>query len=137
LHRLREALPARSVSYFIQPVMDLLQDAIGLGKQRGQLGAKAYAAARQSLHDRLDGLILEKNPTDADCLRIWRRLFKHCGELFTFLDHADVPSDNSACERDIRSVAAARGDGGVNRTDWGDRLRQHQKRGPHLSKAGP
>jgi hypothetical protein len=27
--------------------------------------------------------------------------------------------DNSECERDIRSVAAARGDGGVNRTDWG------------------
>jgi transposase len=119
LHRLRERLPARSVSYFIQPVMDLLQDAIALGKQRGQLEPPAYAAARQSLYDRLDVLILEKHPTNADCLRIWKRLFKHCGELFTFLDHADVPSDNSACERDIRSVAAARGDGGVNRTDWG------------------
>jgi hypothetical protein len=119
LHRLREALPARSVSYYIQPVMDLLRDAIALGKQRGKLSARAYARARQSMHDRLDVLILEKKPSNADCLRIWHRLFKHCGELFTFLDHADVPSDNSACERDIRSVAAARGDGGVNRTAWG------------------
>ena len=119
LHRLREALPARSVSYFIQPLMDLLQDAIALGKQRGQLGAKAYAAARRSMHDRLDALILRKNPRQADCVRIWKRLAKHCDELFTFLDHDDVPSDNSACERDIRSVAAARSDGGVNRTAWG------------------
>ena len=119
LHRLRETLPARSVSYFIQPVMDLLQDAIALGKRRGTMGAKAYAAARQSIHDRLDALIGGKSPRQADCLRMWHRLFKHCGELFTFLDHADVPSDNSAAERDIRSVAAARSDGGVNRTAWG------------------
>jgi transposase len=119
LHRLRETLPARSVSYFIQPVMDLLQDAIALGKQRGAGNAQAYAAARQLVYDRLDALILEKNPSHPDCVRMWKRLFKHCDELFTFLDRADVPSDNSACERDIRSVAAARGDGGVNRTEWG------------------
>jgi transposase len=119
LHRLRETLPARSVSCFIQPVMDLLQDAIALGKRRDQLKPKAFAAARQSMYDRLDVLILEKNPTNAECVRIWQRLYKHCDELFTFLDHADVPSDNSACERDIRSVAAARADGGVNRTVWG------------------
>jgi transposase len=119
LHRLREALSARSVSYFIQPVITLLKDAIELGKQRDRLSVAAFAAARQTMHDRLDVLILEKNPTNRDCLRIWNRLFKHCGELFTFLGNAAVPSDNSACERDIRSVAAARGDGGVNRTDWG------------------
>jgi len=31
---------------------------------------------------------------------------------------ADVPADNNSCERDIRSVVAARNDGGVNRSDW-------------------
>jgi transposase len=119
LHKLREVVPVRSVSYFIQPVMDLLQDAIALGKQRDRLSATAFAVQRQTIRDRLDGLILDKNPKQADCLRIWRRLFKYCGELFTFLDHPQVPSDNSGCERDIRSVAATRADGGVNRTAWG------------------
>lgn len=118
LHSLREALPARSVACYIQPVMDLLQDAIALGKQRGALDAAEYARERQSLHDRLDVLILNKQPSNPECVRIRARLFKYCGELFTFLDHPGVPSDNSASERDIRSVAAARSDGGVNRVEW-------------------
>ena len=29
-----------------------------------------------------------------------------------------VPADNNGCERDIRSLAAARNDGGVHRTEW-------------------
>lgn len=119
LHSLREVVPARSVSHFIQPVMNLLQDAIGLGKERGKLSARAFAERRRAIRDRLDGLILDKHPKQPDCLRIWRRLFKYCGELLTFLDHPEVPSDNTACERDIRSVAATRADGGVNRTAWG------------------
>jgi transposase len=127
LHKLREVAPARSVSYFIQPVMDLLKDAIALGKQRPQMSAKAFAAARQTIHDRLDGLILDKRPRQADSLRIWRRLYKHCGELFTFLDHPEVPSDNTGCERDIRSVAATRSDGGVNRAEWSAKSFAHIK----------
>jgi transposase len=119
LHKLREVVPARSAAHFIQPVMDLLQDAIALGKQRDKLNAKSFAARRRAIRERLDGLILDKHPRQPDCLRIWRRLFRYCGELFTFLDHPEVPSDNSGCERDIRSVAATRADGGVNRTPWG------------------
>jgi hypothetical protein len=48
-----------------------------------------------------------------------KRLHKYVGELFTFLEVPHVPPDNTPAERDIRSVAAARADGGVNRTDWG------------------
>jgi hypothetical protein len=51
-------------------------------------------------------------------LRIWRRLFKHCDELFTFLRDPRVPADNNGSERDIRSLAAARNDGGTHRADW-------------------
>jgi hypothetical protein len=29
-----------------------------------------------------------------------------------------VPADNNGCERDIRSLAAARNDGGVHRAEW-------------------
>ena len=33
-----------------------------------------------------------------------------------------MPADNNLAERDIRSVAAARADGGVNRTDRGAKV---------------
>jgi hypothetical protein len=35
-------------------------------------------------------------------------------ELFTFLDDPRVPADNNGSERDIRSLAAARNDGGTH-----------------------
>src|SRR5262245_20715621 len=40
-----------------------------------------------------------------------------CDALFTFLDHPAVPADNNGTERDIRSLAAARSDGGTHRAD--------------------
>jgi hypothetical protein len=45
-------------------------------------------------------------------------LFKHCDELFTFLKDPRVPADNNGSERDIRSLAAARNDGGTHRAAW-------------------
>jgi hypothetical protein len=51
-------------------------------------------------------------------VRIWKRLCRHCDELFTFLDDPAVPADNNGTARDIRSLAAARSDGGTHRADW-------------------
>jgi hypothetical protein len=51
-------------------------------------------------------------------VHIWRRLFQHCDELFTFLRDPRVPADNNGCERDIHSLVAARNDGGTHRADW-------------------
>jgi Transposase IS66 family len=51
-------------------------------------------------------------------VRIWKRLSKHCDEVFTFLDDPAVPADNNGTERDIRSSAAALTDGGAHRADW-------------------
>jgi transposase len=62
--------------------------------------------------------MLDIRPRNVDCLRIKQRMFRHAGELFTFLDFPGVPADNNAGERDIRSLAAARSDGGVNRAAW-------------------
>src|SRR5262249_32365106 len=53
-----------------------------------------------------------------DGVRIWKRLYKHCDELFTFLDDPAVPADNNGTERDNRSLAASRSDGGTHRADW-------------------
>ena len=118
LAKLREELPWQSVQAFIQPLITLMQDAIILGKDRKLYTNAKFAEARQTIHDRFDDLILNSRSNNAECRRIWKRLFKHCDELFTFLDDPRVPADNNGCERDIRSLAAARNDGGVHRTEW-------------------
>ena len=118
LAKLREEVPWQSVQAFIQPLITLLQDAIQLGKDRKQYTKAKFAEARQGIHDRFDDLLLNSRTTNTDCQRIWKRLFKHCDELFTFLDDPRVPADNNGCERDIRSLAAARNDGGVHRAEW-------------------
>jgi transposase len=118
LAKLSEELPAASVRAFIQPLIALLHDAIELGKNRSRQSARAFAQARQAILDRFDELLLNCHSRNRDCLRIWKRLFKHCDELFTFLFDPRVPADNNGSERDIRSLAAARNDGGVHRADW-------------------
>jgi transposase len=118
LARLREELPWQSVRAFIQPLLDLFRDALALGKGREQLSASAFAQARQAILDRFDGLLLKSQSSHPDCVRLWRRLVKHGGELFTFLRDPRVPADNNGSERDIRSLAAARNDGGTHRADW-------------------
>jgi transposase len=118
LAKLRDELPAASVRTFIGPLIALLQDAIQLGKDRERVSKAAFRRARQQIHDRFDDLLLNCHSRNADCVRIWKRLFKHCDELFVFLDDPRVPADNNGCERDIRSLAAARNDGGVHRAEW-------------------
>jgi transposase len=118
LAKLREELPWQSVRTFIQPLIRLFQDAIQLGKDRDRLGKQAFDQAHRRILDRFDDLILKTNTKHPECLRIWRRLFKHCEELFTFLDDPQVPADNNGTERDIRSLAAARNDGGTHRAPW-------------------
>jgi hypothetical protein len=118
LAKLREELPWQSVRSFIQPLIDLFRDAIQLGKERARYRPAAFAQAHQALLDRFDELLLNCHSRQPDCVRIWRRLAKHCDELFTFLRDERVPADNNGSERDIRSLVAARHDGGTHRADW-------------------
>jgi transposase len=117
LVKLRAELPHQSVRAFIQPLIDLFQDAIQLGKDREKLGDAGFREAHQKIFDRFDDLMLSTKTRNPACLRIWKRLFKHCSELFTFLNDPRVPADNNGSERDIRSLAAARNDGGTHRSE--------------------
>ncbi len=100
------------------PLIDLFQDAIALGQDRERLGSEAFDQASKQLIDRCDDLMLGTQTRHPECLRIWTRLYQHCDELFTFLDNPQVPADNNGSERDIRSLAAARSDGGTDRAAW-------------------
>lgn len=118
LHELREKLPTRCVSHHIQPLIVLFQDAVALGKRRDELTADAYTQACEQIYIRY-GECVAKGTNNKDVRRIQKRLEKYVDDMFTFLERPGVPADNNGGERDIRSVAAARADGGVNRTDWG------------------
>lgn len=118
LHELREELSCWHVTKYVQPLIALFGDAIQLAKARGEMSDRKYKAACRKIEIRLETIIWQK-PKQPDCRRINKRLVRHRFELLTFLQQADVPADNNTGERDIRSVAAARGDGGVNRSDWG------------------
>jgi hypothetical protein len=88
------------------------------GEDREKLGHAGFHDAYKLIIDRCDDLMLKTQSRHPDCLRIWKRHYKHCDELFTFLDDPQVPADNNGSERDIRSLAAARNDGGTHRADW-------------------
>jgi hypothetical protein len=127
LAKLRDELPWQAVRAFVQPLIELFQDALHLAKERDHYSTQAFAHARQKIVDRFDELLLTSHTRHRECLRIWRRLVKHCDELFTFLYDARVPADNNGCERDIRSLAAARNDGGTHRVDWSATAFAHLK----------
>ena len=119
LHELRQSVPEAEAKSFVEPLTTLLQDAIALGKQRDTLAPAAFANEHREIKVRFFTMLLEGDASHPDCRRILKRLYRHADELFTFLDVPGVPSDNNGTENDIRSVAAARSDGGVNRTAWG------------------
>lgn len=118
LAKLRDELPAATVAQHIRPLIALFQDAIALAGKRRELTAEAFAVEAEAIRRRF-GSRWWRQSRNAECQRIYNRLRRHRDQLLTFLDHADVPPDNNAAERDIRSVAAARSDGGVSRTDRG------------------
>lgn len=126
LHGLREKVPAICVKKHLQPLIKLFQDAIGLAKRRGELTPQAYDRQCNAIYKRF-GELATAPSTNAHVRRIQKRLHKYVDELFTFLILPHVPPDNTPAERDIRSVAAARADGGVNRTDWGAKAFAHAK----------
>jgi transposase len=126
LHDLREKVPAICVQKHLQPLSQLFQDAIALAKRRSQLVARNYDRKCDAIYERF-GALATAPSTNAHVRRIHKRLHKYVDELFTFLELPHVPPDNTPAERDIRSVAAARADGGVNRTDWGATAFAHAK----------
>jgi transposase len=118
LHELSEQIKPIFVTNHLDPLMAILQDALGLATQREELTPRQFKLQRKLIHVRLDQQI-ECRSTCPDVCRIYQRIVRHRDELLTFLDNPQVPATNNLGERDIRSLAAARSDGGVNRTARG------------------
>ena len=92
---------------FAKKLRRLIRDAIRLSKRRRKLSKKRFAVLRQRLQDRLQELI-DAPWTNRHARRLVKRLRRHAQELFTFLDHPEVPFDNNHAERTIRPAVIIR-----------------------------
>jgi transposase len=103
---------------FSKRLKRLIRDAIRLSKRRSELSAAAFASRRDRLQRRL-GELLAEPWENRHCRRLVKRLKRHQGELFTFLDHPEVPPDNNHGERQIRPAVIARKNSYANGSDDG------------------
>jgi hypothetical protein len=98
--------PGKYWPAFAKKLRRLLADAIRLWKREERPPAE-YASRRARLDQRLRELI-ETDWRDPQAARLVKRLRRHQNELFTFLDHADVPFENNHAERAIRPAVIIR-----------------------------
>src|SRR4051794_40474165 len=92
---------------FSKQLRRLIRDSIRLSKRRRELPAERFASRRRRLAERLHEL-LGRAGGGRDARRAGERRRRHASELFTFLDHAEVPFDNNYGERQIRPAVIAR-----------------------------
>src|SRR5262249_40563163 len=89
-----------------------------LSKRREELSPERFAARRRRLGERLHGLLAQ--PWEQrHARRLVKRLRRHEAEVFTFLDHPAVPSDNNHAERQIRPAAMVRKNSHAKGSDEG------------------
>ena len=74
---------------------------------RAELPAESFASRRALLDVRRDELLAAPWEND-NARRLVKRLRRYSDALFTFLDHAEVPSDNNRAEREIRPAVIIR-----------------------------
>jgi transposase len=109
--------PGKHWAGFAKKLRRLLGDAIRLWK-REERPPPEYASRRACLDRRLRELI-ETDWRDPQADRLIKRLRRHQNELFTFLDHADVPFENNHAERAIRPAVIIRKNSYANRSNRG------------------
>jgi transposase len=102
---------------FSKKLRRLLRDAMRLSKH-SERTASDYLSKRQRIDVRLQAL-LDATWKDQHARRLVKRLRRHQNELFTFLDHPDVPYDNNTAERAVRPAVIMRKNSYCNRSEEG------------------
>jgi transposase len=103
---------------FSKQLKRLIRDSIRLSKRRKEISERAFASRRRRLDARLTELL--SGPWEQrHARRLVKRLRRHADELFTFLDHDEVPFDNNHAERQIRPAVVARKNSYANGSEDG------------------
>jgi hypothetical protein len=103
---------------FAKKLRRLIGDAIRLGPQRGEWPEAQFASRRNRLDERLSELI-ETPWKNKEAKRLVKRLRRHRNDIFTFLDHENVPFENNHAEREIRPAVIIRKNSYGNRSAQG------------------
>lgn len=108
---------------FRKKLARLLGDALRLAAAEG-LTPETRASRRARLDERLAAILAavdtsRGSPDNVNVKRIVKRLRRHQGDLFTFLDHAGVASDNNHAEREIRPAVILRKNTHGNQSEQG------------------
>jgi transposase len=103
---------------FRRRLHSLLKQAVKLWKDKAELGEARFLRRREKLERQLDQLI-EMEYSEADCVRLLKRLKKHRQALFTFLYNEEVSPYNNHAEQQMRRPVIARKICQQNRSDKG------------------
>jgi transposase len=103
---------------FAKKLRRLIGDTLRLKAQKETLPDDVFATKRERFPTRLEELITA-TWEDRQARRLIKRLKRHRHELFTCLEHADVPSDNNLAERAIRPAVIIRKNSYCNRSERG------------------
>lgn len=103
---------------FSKQLKRLIRDSLRLSRRRKGLSAERFASRRARLGNRPRELLAQARK-EKHARRLTKRLRRHEAELFTFLDHPVVPSDNNRAERRIRPAVMVRKNSYANGSDEG------------------
>jgi transposase len=103
---------------FSKQLRRLIRDSIRLSKRRPELPPERFASRRGRLGQRLHDLLAQPWE-ERHARRLVKRLRRHEGELFTFLDHPEVPFDNNHSERILRPAVIVRKNSYANGSEAG------------------
>ena len=102
---------------FAKKLKRIMRDGLRM-KKRSDLGDEKYESLKARLHVRLDKMI-KREWKNTHARRLVKRLRRHQNDMFTFLDHEDVSSDNNHAEREIRPAVIMRKNIYANRSKKG------------------
>ena len=119
-HQLRDCQYAIEAgdAIFAPRMKMLLLRAVVLARRRKNLAESTRRTYLRQL-DREMTAIMGLAPTNRHGKRLRKRYGKVRNELFTFLEHPDVPPDNNGSERELRPTATYRKVTGGFRSKWG------------------
>jgi len=100
---------------FAKTLRRLIGDGIRLRKRKDYTPQR-YASRVGRIDKRLMAMARAKY-ADGDASRLGKRLARHADQLFTFLDHLDVPFENNFAERMIRPAVIIRKNSQSNRSE--------------------
>ena len=117
IRNLQSLIEKRPHLAWAKEMQALFRKAIHLGNRREQMTARGYQRQVMIIHKKLDQLL--KRRFSGLGTNLLDRYRKRRDSLLVFLDRTDVPADNNACERALRSSVVHRKVMGSFRSDWG------------------